>query len=329
MNIELKYRINYHLTTVIIAIAALFFGITGVLARIDGILFLPFTSALIACLFCIEKKKILSVIIPLVLVAVEIYVGITSYFLISSLSSIVLAIVIYACFIKGVSKSDAALISLLIVVLSIVLSVILYMCGTMADVGLGNVIERIVEATENTKQKMISYMLEIYDTVGSAEESFSQKELEEIFDVYLDCLVAFVTIFAFLITGITYKIFSKIVLSLTKDIDKVQQWHFVPSSAFAYFYFAIAILSIFTSNTESALDISVMNLYLIFMFIFAYVGYKYVSTVIKKSGRNSVFTSFAIIAMILIFSSFAIQILAVCGAFVSIKHARLTDSTNK
>ena len=96
---------------------------------------------------------------------------------------------------------------------------------------------------------------------------------------------------------------------------------------FAYFYFALAILSIFKMNMESVLAVSILNLYMIFMFVFAYVGYKFITAMLKSSGKSTFSANATVIVLTLLFSSFALQMLAVAGAFAVIKFAKISPNT--
>ena len=327
MSIDLKYKINYRIMLLLLGLSVLFFGTIGILYRIKGIIMIPLISAFLATLFCVEKRHIISVIVAALLLTFEIYYGSIGYFTLISLSSIVLAIIIAACYINGVKKSHTALYATAFMAISLVLLATLYVLGNFKNSSAFDIVDNFLIIYRTFKDTTISNVM---NTIGQSakEEMFSAERLNLLFDTYLDLCVALVSIFSFLIIGITIKVFSRLIHSYSKNPDKINHWDFIPSTPFAYFYFINAIISMFASKQENTLLISVMNLNLIFMFVFAYVGYKFITTVMSSRGRKPLFTSFAVLAVTVLFSSFAIQILAISGAFVSINYNKILKNGN-
>lgn len=326
MNIELKYGFKHNLIAVLIACLTLMLGAVGISYRIGGLVMLPLISAFLAFLMCIEKKRILSVAVSLILIIGELVRSTTDYYTLTSLASVGVAIVIAFHYLKQKEKHESALFTTLIVAVLIVVSAALYIFGTTDVSSLSEAYEYFLSAYNSFKENTIASILNTYGNAGVDSAMLSKEYMNTVFDAYLNCIVAFVSILAFFLTGLSHKIFS----GLTKRYQKnPEPWHFIPGTAFAYFYVIVAILSMFTTDPTSVIDVSVANLYLIFMFVFAYAGFSFVTFALNQRRKRSLFTPVAIIILTVLFSSFAIQILAVIGAFATIYRAKLIKNDNK
>lgn len=328
MSIELKYKTNYRATLVLLGASVLLFGAIGILYRIAGIIMIPLISAFLAVLFCVEKRRILSVTVSVILLAFEFYYGSMSYYTVISLSSVILAIIAATCYLKGTRKSYTALYSTCAIAVLIVVAAVLYVLGTFKGSAISEIIDNFLILFDNFKETTVSNILTAMSQSTVENEMLSKDNLNLIFDAYLDCAVALVCIIAFLIVGVAYKIFTRLIRSYSRSSDKINGWDFMPSATFAYFYFIIAIISMFVSGSDGALSLSIINLQLIFMAVFAYVGYKFVVTVMKINGRSAMMTSLIMLVAIALLSSVAIQILAVTGAFVSVNYEKISKNTN-
>ncbi|MBQ8414510.1 MAG: hypothetical protein IJX58_04605, partial [Clostridia bacterium] len=96
---------------------------------------------------------------------------------------------------------------------------------------------------------------------------------------------------------------------------------------YAYFYILLVILSLFATNADSIFAVSVLNLYNIFMVVFAYVGFT-VSLDTLKNRMKPVTATLVLIAVLLIFASFAAQILAAFGVLYSIRNEKLASGSS-
>ena len=327
MSIDLKYKINYRATLVLLGLSVLFFGAVGILYRIKGIIMIPLISAFLATLFCVEKRRTISISVVTLLLAFEIYYSSIGYFTIISLSSTIQAIIIAACYTKEVKKSHTALYATAFIAISLVLLALFYVLCNFENSSASDVVDNFMCIYKDFKDTTITNVMNVI-AQSAKEDMFSTDSLNILFDTYLNLSVAIISILSFFVVGISLKIFSRLIRSYSRTPDKITGWDFIPSAPFAYFYFVNAMISIFVSNSEDALSMSVMNLHLIFMFVFAYVGYKFITTAISSSGRNLLFTSFTVLALTVLFSSFAIQILAISGAFVSINYNKILKNGN-
>ena len=327
MSIELKNKVKCHYLTILLSCAAILIGALGSFLHIDGFWLIPVTAALLATLFTVEKKRILSVAVSVFLIITEIIIGASGYFSPISLSSVMIALIISVCYIKKTDKFDCALFAILVTVVALASSALLFIIDLSGASSVIEAYDYFLEFYEGLKDSVTESLMNTTAGATANNPALSADYISELFDAYLNCIVALLTILAFVIVGITLKIFLKLINSLTEDSDKTRTWNFVPPRMFAYFYFALAILSIFKMNMESVLAVSILNLYMIFMFVFAYVGYKVITAMLKSSGKSTFSANATVIVLTLLFSSFALQMLAVAGAFAVIKFAKISPNT--
>ena len=325
MNIELKYKFNHRITLILLSVVTLFFGAVGFVYRAIGFLTIPIIVALLSMLMCIDKKRILTATVTGILLVAEICVSLYDYFTIITLSSFLISVLLSYYFLKGKDKAECALFSTALLALLIFVGAALYIIGKYDASTLPEIIDSYLSIYEDFKAETIASIYSMSVNTENTTEVFTTEYLNAFFDAYLNCTVALVCILAFSIVGIAFKLFSALIRKYTVEQDKIVEWRFLPSSVFAYFYFILAILSVISVDTESMLVISIINLYLIFMYVFAYVGYRFINANFKSKGKNF---NFIFLIMIVAFSSIAIQILALIGAYATANHAKISKNTD-
>ena len=325
MNIELKYKVKYHFTVTLLAALTLIFGAIGIYGRVEGLIMLPVISGFLATLMCIEKRRVASIIACSAMVIGEIIFGFMGYFTLTSLSAVIIAIIISVYYTKKKDKSECALFCTLALSLIIPASALIYIFGTTEVANLSEAYEYFLSMYYGLKEMLIE-STSIAQTTPQTAAMFTPEYISTVFDAYLYYMVAMIAIIAFLLVGLALKIFTGVMARYSQNRDDVTSWHFIPSSVFAYFYFAVAILSMFATNPDDVISLSTANLYLIFMFVFAYVGYRFISSLMSKNARRPIFISAILLILILYFSNIALQILAVAGAFMSVNYAKLVNN---
>ena len=326
MDIKLKYKFNYRITLVLLSVVTLFFGAVGLVYRAIGFLTIPFIVALLSVLMCIDKKRVAAATVTVILLVAEIIVSIQDYFTIITLSSFLISVLLSRFFLKGKDKAECALFSTALLALLIFVGATLYIIGEYNVSTFPEIVDSYLSIYEEFKSETVASIYSMSVSTENATEVFTIEYLNAFFDAYLNCTVALVCILAFSIVGIAFKLFGTLIRKFTVEQDKIAEWRFLPNSVFAYFYFILAILSVISVDTENSLVISTINLYLIFMYVFAYVGYKFVNASFKSKGRNS---NFIFLIMIVVFSSFAIQILALIGAYVTANYTKISKNTTR
>ena len=131
------------------------------------------------------------------------------------------------------------------------------------------------------------------------------------FDVFISLLVSVVILIAFLMAGVTLKLFSLFAGKLADDAGEISEWHFSTSNVFAYAYLFAFVVSAFATG-EGMFAITVANLYNVLLFVYAYIGIKIAFSML--SHKRSTFFAIIVIGIALVaFYSLAMQILSVLG----------------
>ena len=329
MNIELKYKFKYPFTVAMLAVMTLFFGALGIVSGLGGIITVPLTAASLAALICIEKRRIVSCAVALILIVAELLVSIQDYFTLASVTAVLVAVIMAIHLLLKRDKSESALFATMATALLLIISVALYIFGTTNASSLSEIYDHFLLGFDKWKESTVSYMLSISTTANPAGNVLSIEYMNEVFDAYLHCIIAIVTACAFLLAGFSHKIFCALLSRYAKDHDMIKGWRFMPDKVFAYLYFALAFFTLFRMDSESVIDVSVVNLYIIFMFVFAYVGFKFMSAALSRNGRSSISSSLIVLVLTAMFSSFALQVLAIIGAFISAYRSKFIGDYTK
>ena len=247
--------------------------------------------------------------------------GFFDYFTLTSLSSVAVAIIISAFYLKKKDKFTSAVFATIVTSFMIFASAVICIICTTEASSVSGAYEYFLVAYNSFKDGVTSSTLEMMSQSPLYDASFSVEYVELILDAYLNCIVAIVSILAFLLVGLGYKLFCKLVSAYSQNKNGINSWQFIPHGAFAYFYFALLVLSMFSMDTESVISVSIANLYLIFMAMFAYVGYSFSIVMLGVKGIKKPFSHILVLALTLMFSSLALQILAALGAFITIKYS--------
>ena len=324
MSIELKYKLKYPYAVIIFTALSLFFGVAGISYGITGLITLPLTAAFLGMLMCVEKKKIASITVSAILIVGEFILGFFDYFTLTSLSSVAVAIIISAFYLKKKDKFTGAILTTLVISFMIFASAAIFIICTTEVSSVSEAYEYFLDGYNAFKDSVTSSTMEMMSQSPFYDPTFSVEYISLALDVYLNCIVALVTVLAFILVGLTYKMFCKLVGTYSENKKGVNSWQFIPHGSFAYFYFALLVLSMFSMNTESVISVSIANLYIIFMVIFAYVGYSFSIVMLGVKGIKKPLSSIIVLALVLLLSSLAMQILAALGAFITVKYSRFT-----
>jgi hypothetical protein len=312
----------------LLAALSLIFGILGIYFRFSGIVLLPLIAGSLAALIVIDKKKLASLSVAVLLFAIDLVFGFTGYFSLLSLSSIAVALIISIHYTKNATKSDSALYSTVTLAFLIFASAVLYFIGTTSATTLYEAYEKFIEAFGEYKEYILSSISEITVSLEPNEQSEALKIAGEMMDSYIDYVLSLVSVFAFLLVGFSHKLFSMLMFKYTSDTEHLKQWRFLPHKTYAYFYFFVAVLSIFLTKATSVLSVTADNLYFIFLYVFAYVGYKIITSILKNNGRSAIASHLIILSICVAFSSISIPLLAIMGAMTSINPDKFVNLKN-
>ncbi len=320
MKAVLKTELKFNKTLTLISLICCVFGIGLAFA---GELCLPFTASLLAVLYLYDSRSqrrlslLVSVGIVTVNTAATLFLG--GYSSILAIESVVLALIISLCYQKSQSKTEAVLYATLTATVFLVLSFLAIPIISERVFSFDVVKSFYIEVYNTLKQVFVDTFMEFYNSLGDevAAIAITAADIEETFERAAYMLISVIVIFGFAIAGITFKLFSTLVKRLDSDVKSIIAWRFSMPQLYAYFFMVLVIVNLFVSNDTSVLALAVANLYNIFLYVYAYIGVRLVYEHFA-SRHNRFFVLTAIAIILLLVSSFAVQLLAMIGVFYSL-----------
>jgi hypothetical protein len=133
-------------------------------------------------------------------------------------------------------------------------------------------------------------------------------------DATFNTLVSVLIVFSFAICGLCLKLFSAVMKRCLEYEDNILGWRFDPPAMYGHIFIVLMFVQFIASYGDGVFSFVITNLYLIFVWIYAYIGYRVAIYVFSNRKKPAVITAI-IILLLLLFSSLALQILALLGAF--------------
>lgn len=303
---------------------ALYTALGGIGCILLGYLLLPVAAAFYAALLTFENKngRIFSYVIPPVVFIINIIFN--GFFSLEGLAYVAVGSLIYFFYRKGKSKGESAFYITLLLVIMMLISAVFVAFENVGAIRISSISEFYSELYYALKNDFISVIsgLKSVNGEGFTEYVSNAAEAEAMFHSAVYMLLPFLILVAFLLCGVTFKLFAGRVFKYADDKEKIVCWNFGTSNAVAYFYLAVSILSMFRNSGGFALVI--MSLDLVFLAVFAYIGFRVVHVMIsaKKGARMA---TVVLAAAIVLLSSFAVQLLSYLGVYFTI----MFNKTNK
>ena len=333
MNIELKSYLSEKKTLLILTVLAF---VCAIISCVFGELLLPVLIAICALVFTFDNSinKIYSLVTAISVLASNAFIIVLSFVSMIldfdvlnqlnlsiapsffGIAAVVCAFILYLSFVHGWSKTDTAYTLTIICSLFIALSLIVLPMVNLREFSLDAVSKFYSSILEFVRPYLQGYIQQIYKSI---EIQITLDDANIIIDSIIRLVVSFVFIGAFFIVGLSMKLYKFILLMTTSNKEMIDSWRFMPTPIFAYFYAIIGVSIMFVQNTTDVLGITLFNLEYIFMFIFAYVGFNFISAALARKISPLIAFSICAVAIVLL-SSFAIQILSYVGVmFVLVK----------
>ena len=296
----------------------------------SGIFLISITSGFLSCVFLLEStgKHRWTYVLPVLLVLFDlIFNGIFSF---NCAFSVIVAFIIYRCFLKWRTKGESAVYASIAVTVAIYLSFLLVGFFLIKEFSFEGVMDFYKAEIEALRTEFITMFSTIgMDTPdGGFEYIFTAEDLELIFDGTIRSLPSFFGIMAFASSGIALKMFTVLGVKRSIFADRVEKYTFRCSNVFAYFYCALVIFSFFVS-ADGVFALTVSNLCALFVFVFAYLGYKYLSIILGKSTGKPRLSYLIVLCVTVVFSAFAVQLLSYIGVFATIVSNKTQFISNK
>ncbi len=315
MKTQLKKTLSNKKTPLIFALLCF---LSGIVCCLFGELTLPLPIAFLAVLYLFDnsKKHSLSIVSSVLIVAINI-VGLLLGINLSAFgpASVVLAFSIFYSFTKKQQKSDAAFVMTIVCAAFSLISYILIAMRVQGVYTFDAVIEFYTTIASMLRENFVSLMLEAYTIAGI---SVTPEALVQLFDAQLNMVISYLLIGAFFVIGVSFKLFGLIVGRCVEDKGEISSWRFFTTNVYAYFYIILMIVCMFIPALDGIIPVVVINLYNLFLVVYAYVGFNFAFAMLTK--KFNPFVSFIIlIGAILVLASVAIQLLSALGVMFTIR----------
>ena len=286
-----------------------------------GYIFLPIASAFYAALLVYENKtkRVMSYVLPVVMYLLNFVLRDFSFYSLEAIAYVVVGVIIYLCCTKNVSKGEAVFWTTLSLSVMLVISAIFIAFETLGSFG----VTPLEQFFSNLFLSYKSFFVDALTSISIANKegiyffAYNPSEAELFFHEIVMLLVPLVILFAFFLSGITFKIFQSVIKRNSGEDCEINSWNFKTSNLIAYFYIAVAILAMFISGS-GIFEISVVSINTIFSAVFAYIGVSFIYSLLTIKGKSSFFAIALIVVLFLVFSSFAIQLLSFIGVYFNI-----------
>ena len=186
------------------------------------------------------------------------------------------------------------------------------------DFSLNAVTTHYVEAYADLKRDFVDLFsgFAVNGDDGTIEHAMSVEEAESYFDSITTSFIGLIAVISFLITGLTLKLYSHLILRFSKHGILKTFAHFLPSNFCAYLYIISTVLGWLASET-STFGIILININFILETVFLYMGLKYLVMISNVSQRKRL-TYFLLALGILSFPSFVPSLISYLGVWVVI-----------
>jgi len=317
-----EYKETYGKCKSTAAILTVVFGIATVLL---GYIALPLSAAAYASLLIYENKnkRILSYVLPVFIVFIDFILNwANGYFSEQSFAYVVLGLIIYLCYTKRASKCFCSALLMIGTTFFVLLGILFLGFNVIDSPNVAAFADLLRGVYYSEKEAFISIITSIMtkDELGIYYFAITREYAEKIFHVILCMAPAIIALISFIVSGLTLKmfgVFSKKRIEDDEDEGEGQfKWILIPSNVFAYTFVALAVLNAFANGTDW-FSLSIVNLYWIFLPLFAYIGLKFVFFVVS-SRRGIAFAVFFIIFLVILIGGVALTLLSLLGVFMTV-----------
>lgn len=306
--------------TLTIAMLAVLSAVFAFLSALIGELFVPATAAALAALYLYDtsKNRLTSILIStaVILLSTVVAVLIASYSFILGVEAVLLAAVAAVCYSGGVSKSATVLFTTAVSVVMVVASLLVMPMIAQSSLSF-DAVSTFYETLYGLLREEFVASFDVLMQSVSVENlkiELTAEDAVQIFDAALHMLISLVIIAGFVIAGLTVKLFCAFVKRLDADTKRVSEWRFVTPSTYANFYLILSVLNLFMSSVSDILGITVANLYLVFMFVYAYVGIKLIYNHFGEHNSKAV-VAFLVLVILVCLPGTSLQIFSLIGVF--------------
>ena len=274
--------------------------------------------------FDCEQNKFLKFIAPVFIILSDwILNGFTS---IGGIIIVTLSLMIFIMYEQKWAKCESTLVISLIVSGLIAL---MFVAIGLANEEKLSLAEYYTQMYESLKTEYIASAEQIMEQLGDTTqiEPLDIENLSLTIDFAVSLLISCVFVCGFIMVGLACKIYKFALLKCGSDKTELEKWSFLPDPIYGYLYMILAVLNLFSTVELSTFYLSVANLHVIFMAIFAYFGFKVAIKFFAAQKKKGHFNLFRAITMIILFAAFP-RVLSYIGAFFCIMARKFQNPPN-
>lgn len=331
MRIELKHSLSKNKILLILSVASVLLGVASVLLGVIncalGEILLPFLVGSLSVLYVLNRATKsnygfwVSVIILGINIAALYYGFVASLF---GLAAIILSKMLSVGFEKNKCKADTAY-----------LMMIIYGGFTvLCFIGFAMVMQNVytMDAVTAFYTDLIEYVRAVIVTAIMLFFSFVETQTQTPTGITEDMVVAlinqemanviaYILLIGFAGVGIAMKLFGFILSKCSENNKPVREWRFITTGFHGYFYLIVSIAMVFITDTSTLFAVTVFNLNKLFMFVFAYVGFNFMLSLMRRRMKR--WLSFMLLVLaIIVTGRLAIQVLALLGVLFTIRKSK-------
>ncbi len=315
MHPVLKDRYSRPTVLALCSVATLLFGaLTVFFGEFFLVLTVPFLSAVF--LYENKEKRILSYLLPFALILLDVLIN--RNFAVSSATATLLSVLLVGCLFLRINKGQTAFALVCVLCVSFLLVLLLVAFQNENTKSVADVFPYYQNILADLKERTTDELLDAYDAVRdnfpkSYATLFTEENIGKMFDSLVALLPSVLVLSMFFAAGILLKVFCLLICLLSKEEKILRTWRFSTSNLFVIVFFLTSLLSLFFS-TDTVFGTSVLNIYYIFVGVYAYLGLKFFCMVVRRSKRKA-FPILLFVATVLVLNVVAVVPLSYFGAF--------------
>jgi len=327
MKAELSSKLSYKSSVSALAVLSV---ICGISTSFLGVIAMPLGAAILAVLMIYSKRIYIPALASSAILALNTVIGVLQgeYIPLLSIETILFAVIIAFAYRKGTTKGETAFWLTALASFMIVFTLILEAVYATGEVSLSAIKDYYLEIYSAFKNEFINVLTGMTTSLGngSSEVMINPDDAELIFNSLVNSLISLVIILGFLITGVTFKVFSAIVGHLDKEPTTIYNWRFYTPNSFVYFFIGVLALSLFVGTGTDAFSVTVANINTVLTAVYAYIGFNYVSVMLSGFKRPRLMRIFLIIALFFA-TSIAFSILSVFGIVFTLINNKINSNS--
>jgi len=278
---------------------------------------LPFAAAALAALFVLEseRRRVFSAVISLLIIAADVQLcGLATYI---SVEIVAIALIIACFFLRG-SKAECSFWITLTFALFVLLTMVYASYAATKTLTLDSFLDYYIDLYRGIEEQFIESFDEYSAALGVPADKANAAMASRLLSSMASVIPSVILLAGFAVSGIALKIFSGI-LRLLCDADsneRISSWRFsLPKAMYVAFWIVLALnLILGIAGLEGVLPVVITNVYNVLLFIFAYIGFGVVVSLLTNAFKRRNTAILVTICSIAFLGALAVELISYFGA---------------